>query len=165
MSDNSTVQDGQVVLFQYTLKDDRGEVVDASDGETFCALIGQDNIVDGLERELLNKEVGSSFTCTVLPEDGYGKHDGNTPKSHPRADFPPEIELFEGLMLGVSTPNKKEVAVYVTKFDDEWVWLDHNHPLAGKTLTFDIKIEGVREPTKGEVAHGHPHGPTGNEGH
>ncbi len=156
-----TVQDGQVVSMEYTLKVD-GEVLDTSEGVgPLQFLAGYDNIVPGLEREMIGMKIGESKDVVVTPEDGYGEFDDEAFMDVPRSEFPTDMEIEEGVELSVTDEDGKNQYARVESLTDESVRLDFNHPLAGAELHFSVKVIGLREPTKEELDHGHVH----EEGH
>jgi FKBP-type peptidyl-prolyl cis-trans isomerase SlyD len=156
-----TVQDGLVVSMEYTLSVD-GEVLDSSkDAGPLQFLAGYDNIVPGLEREMAGMKIGESKDVRVLPEDGYGEFDAEAFIEVPRSEFPSDMELEEGLELNVTDEDGQNQLAFVESFNDETVRLDFNHPLAGAELQFNVKVVGLRDPTKEELDHGHVH----EEGH
>lgn len=157
MSDLSVVQDGQVVSMEYSLKVD-DEILDTSEKEGPLEFLqGHSNIIPGLERELYGMKIGDSKQVTVLPKDGYGEFDPAAFMDVPRADFPDDIPLEDGLELHVTDKDGNDRAAYIDQFDDKSVRLDFNHPLAGAELYFDIKIVGLRPATAEELDHGHAH--------
>jgi FKBP-type peptidyl-prolyl cis-trans isomerase SlyD len=166
MTKPEAVADGKVVLFHYTLTDSDGEVLDTSDGgDPLPYLHGAGNIVPGLEKVMAGKVVGDKFTAVVEPEDGYGEHDGNDPQPFPRSQFPDDMDFEEGMPVFGETPDGEHVALWVADFDEEHVYLDANHPLAGVTLHFNVEIALIRDATEEETTHGHPHGADGTEDH
>ncbi|MCB9672520.1 MAG: peptidylprolyl isomerase [Alphaproteobacteria bacterium] len=162
----STIADGHVVTFHYTLTDDAGQVLDSSrGGEPLPYLHGAGNIVPGLESQMAGKAVGAKFKADVAPADGYGEHDGNDPQPVPKGEFPPDIPLQAGVQLMAQTPDGHAMPIWIADVDDQHVFIDMNHPLAGQTLHFDIEITAIRAATDEEKAHGHPHGPDGHHHH
>lgn len=163
----STITDGVVALFHYTLTGDDGAVLDSSHerGEPLPYLHGSHNIVPGLERELAGLAVGDKRKVTVSPEEGYGPHNGMEPQPVPRGEFPSEIPVHEGLQIMAQGPDGRPFPLWIHHADDENVYLDSNHPMAGKTLHFDVEIMRIRQATDDEKAHGHPHGPDGHAHH
>ena len=156
-----TVQDGLVVSMEYTLSVD-GEVLDSSkDAGPLQFLAGYDNIVPGLEREMVGMKIGESKDVLVLPEDGYGEFDEEAFMEVPRSEFPTDMELEEGLELNVTDEDGQHQLAFVESFNDKTVRLDFNHPLAGAELRFNVKVIALRDPTKEELDHGHVH----EEGH
>jgi FKBP-type peptidyl-prolyl cis-trans isomerase SlyD len=156
-----TVQDGLVVSMEYTLTVD-GEVLDSSkNAGPLQFLAGHDNIVPGLEREMKGMKIGESKDVTVSPADAYGEFDEDAYVEVPRSEFPNDIGLELGMELGLTDEDDNHQMAFVESFDDESVRLDLNHPLAGAELHFNVKVVGLREPTKEELEHGHVH----EEGH
>ena len=156
-----SVQDGLVVSMDYKLTVD-GEVLDSSDDEgPLQFLAGYDNIVTGLEREMIGMKIGESKDVVVKAEDGYGEFDEEAFMEVPRTEFPEDMQLEEGMELHITDEDDQHQAAYVTGFDDKTVQLDLNHPLAGAELHFTVKVVALREPTDEELDHGHVH----EEGH
>jgi FKBP-type peptidyl-prolyl cis-trans isomerase SlyD len=148
-----------VVTIRYTLKDDAGEVIDSSaSGEPLMYLHGHGNLIPGLERELTGREVGEELSVTVAPAEGYGEHDERLVQSVPRKALRGVKDVKAGMRLSTRSEEGPR-SVTVTEVTGESVTLDGNHPLAGKNLNFDVRIEGVRPATEEELAHGHVHGP------
>jgi FKBP-type peptidyl-prolyl cis-trans isomerase SlyD len=152
-----TVQDGLVVSMEYTLTVDGEELDSSREAGPLQFLAGYDNIVPGLEREMVGMKIGESKDVLVLPVDGYGEFDDEAFMEVPRSEFPSDMELEEGLELGVSDEDGQHQLAFVESFTDEVVRLDFNHPLAGAELQFSVKVVGLREPTKEELDHGHVH--------
>ena len=158
MSEILKVQDGQVVLMEYTLRVD-GEILDSSSGhEPLEFLQGAGNIIPGLEQELYGMAIGESKQVVVQPEDGYGVIDAEAFVEVPRDQFPSDIPMEEGVEIQVTDENGTPMNARIDSISDDTVTLDFNHPLAGKELTFDAKIVGLREATDEESEHGHVHG-------
>ncbi|NPA31371.1 MAG: peptidylprolyl isomerase [Chloroflexi bacterium] len=161
MSDKSeakrTVRDNDVVTIEYTLKVD-GEVVDSSEQHGPLSYIhGQGHIIPGLEKELQGMAVGESKEVTVSPEEGYGVEDPNAFIALPKSEFPPTITLEPGVQLQLSDQSGQVYNATIHEVKDDSVVLNFNHPLAGKTLHFTVKVVGLREATPEELAHGHVH--------
>jgi FKBP-type peptidyl-prolyl cis-trans isomerase SlyD len=161
-----SVADGKVVSIHYTLKDGEGVVLDSSAGsDPLTYLHGADNIVPGLERELAGKQVGDKFVAVVGPEDGYGTRSGPGPQPIPRSAFPEDAPVQPGMQFGARGPSGDVMALWVVAVEEEQVFVDNNHPLAGVTLHFDIEVSAIRTATDEEMEHGHPHGADGDEEH
>ncbi|MBL8859644.1 MAG: peptidylprolyl isomerase [Planctomycetes bacterium] len=161
-----TISKGKIVSIHYTLRGDDGVVIDSSEGGTpLDYLHGAGNIVPGLEKGLDGHAVGEKLEVKVAPADGYGVHDPRGVQRVPRQAFPEDVDLEPGMQFGAEDPQGDSTTVWIVKVEDEQVVIDMNHPLAGKTLHFAISIAAVRDATKEEVAHGHPHGPHGHHHH
>jgi FKBP-type peptidyl-prolyl cis-trans isomerase SlyD len=156
---------GMVVRMHYTLTDDSGEVLDSSQGsDPLAYLHGHGNIIPGLERALEGKEAGHKSKVTVAPADGYGEVNQEAIFEAPREHFPPEMTLEVGQRVHAEGPNGN-ITLTVVKLTDKGAVLDANHPLAGKTLHFDVELVEVRAATKEELTHGHVHGAGGHHHH
>ena len=155
------IASNKAVTIHYTLKDDEGNVLDSSDGrEPLTYLHGGGNIVPGLEAALEGKVEGDAIQATLTPEQAYGQRDEANVRNIPvrkLQDGKPKV----GMRYRVQTPDGYEVAL-VTAVRGDYATVDGNHPLAGKTLHFDVKVVGVREATAEELEHGHVHGPGGH---
>jgi FKBP-type peptidyl-prolyl cis-trans isomerase SlyD len=161
---------GSVVSLQYKLHLGDGVVVDESEvGDPLVYLHGESQIVPGLERELEGLEVGASRQVTVAPADGYGDADPSGVQKVPRTAFPDGFEPKEGLELVAQGPEGEPLPFVVKgverSLEGELVIVDFNHPLAGKTLHFDVTVTEVRAATAEELEHGHAHGPEEHHHH
>lgn len=165
MSELLTVADGRVVLFHYVLKDDAGVVIDASQEEPLAYLHGQGNIVPGLERQLTGLKVGDELQATVPPEEAYGVARPDVTESVHRSAFPKDMELQVGMPVRAEGPDGQPLMLWIEKLEGARVTITLNHPLAGKTLHFQVRIADIRDATEHELAHGHAHGPDGHHHH
>ncbi len=156
MSEQQTVRPDTVVSIEYTLKDDSGEVLDSSEGgEPLQYLHGRGQIIGGLEKGLEGKSVGETVHVDVAPEDGYGEHDPERMVEVPKDQFDFEVEV--GDFVQAQHPDGSMIPFRVAEVGEETVTLDGNHPLAGQSLHFDVKVVAVRPATEEEIAHGHVH--------
>lgn len=166
MSDNTLIADGKVVSFHYTLTDPDGDTIDSSDGgEPMLYLVGAQNIVPGLERQMLGKTVGDELVAKVPFAEGYGPRDPNGAQDVPRESFPPDVELEAGMQFMGQTDDGGHFPLWIMGESDGVVTIDSNHPLAGVDLSFAVSITAIRDASEEEVAHGHPHGPGGHHHH
>jgi len=141
---NSVVQPGAQVSFDYTLTDDNGKVVDSSKGKAPMHYVhGKGQIIPGLEKELAGLAVGAEKKVTVKPEEAYGPIDPRAFQEIPKEKLPPEA-LKVGTMLMAQAPSGQGVPVRVHEIKEKTVIMDFNHPLAGKTLSFDVKITEIK---------------------
>ncbi|MDH3442632.1 MAG: peptidylprolyl isomerase [Deltaproteobacteria bacterium] len=134
------IRDGSFVRFEYTLSDEDGEIIQSNKGkEAVSYTHGKREIIPGLEKGLTGMDVDEEKSLRVEPEDAFGPLDPNHFKEVPKSDVP-EAALTVGAPLGAQGPNGEKVVIYVHEVKEESVVLDFNHPLAGKTLNFDIKV-------------------------
>lgn len=159
------VEDNVVVTMNYSLSID-GEVVDSSEGEDNDPIIflqGAGQIISGLEKSIYGLKVGDKKSVTVDPKDGYGDIDPESIVEVPKDEFPKDFPLELGVEITVNADDEddegdEEMEATIIAVNDTSVTLDFNHPLAGKTLNFDIHIIDIREATSEEIEHGHVHG-------
>jgi FKBP-type peptidyl-prolyl cis-trans isomerase SlyD len=148
----------QVVTIHFTVKDDLGNLVDSTSGEEpFSFLSGQEEILPVLEEQICAMSVKSSKQVVLKPADAYGEYDAEDIEVVQRSDFPKDTALEVGSDY-VAEDEEGETPFTIKSIDGDEVTLDYNHPLAGRTLTFDVQLISVREATKEELAHGHAHG-------
>ena len=139
------IKDGSRVRIEYTLTDDAGTVLDSNKGEEpFAFTQGAREIVPGLESALTGLKAGDVKHVTVKPEDGYGPVDPKAQIEIDKSRVPAGVTV--GSELTGRAPNGATRAVRVKEIKDETVVLDLNHPLAGKTLNFDVKVLSVDGP-------------------
>ncbi len=154
------VQANRVVVIDYTLKGDDGQVIDSStDGNPLYYLHGHSNIVEGLEQALEGKQVGDLVEVSVPPEKGYGVRDATRVFDVPKASLPEDLIPTKGMVLQMNAPGGGRLPVTVTKVKLKSIEVDANHELADKTLHFSVTIKEIRKATKDELAHGHAHSP------
>ena len=156
------IEDNKVVQMHYHLTDEKGTVLDSSQGrEPLSYIHGAGNIIIGLEKQLTGKAAGDKVNAVVAPAEGYGERDDNLVQVVPKSGFQGDEELTVGMQVQVGSQQGNTIAT-VAKIEEEEVTLDVNHPLAGVTLTFDVEVVVVRDATKEELDHGHVHGPGGH---
>jgi FKBP-type peptidyl-prolyl cis-trans isomerase SlyD len=161
-ADAVKVDADKVVTFHYSLRDSTEELIESSVGkEPAVYMHGHANIVPGLEEQMVGKLAGDKFTATVAPEQAYGLRDPNAVQRVPIKHLMNAGKLVAGQTVAVNTRQGPRHAL-VVKVGHFNVDLDLNHPLAGRTLVFDIEIVGVRDATAEELEHGHAHGPEGH---
>jgi FKBP-type peptidyl-prolyl cis-trans isomerase SlyD len=149
-----------VVSIDFRLHLGDGEAVDESEpGEPLVYLQGHEEIVPGLEKALEGKSKGDTLQVTVTPDEGYGAYDPDGLEEVPRSEFPEGLELQAGGILSATDPDGDEVDFFIKEVKGDTVLVDFNHPLAGKTLHFDVTVRDVRSATAEELEHGHAHAP------
>ncbi len=159
----TTIAKDTAVKFNYTLKDDEGNILDQSpEGQPLAYLHGHSNIIPGLEQQLEGKSAGDKVIAVVEPVDGYGEYQEQAVQHVPRDNFQGVEDIQPGMQFQ-SEAGGQVMLVTVTEVNDDEVVVDANHPLAGKRLTFDVEIQEVRAATEEELSHGHVHGAGGVE--
>ncbi|HEY0178915.1 MAG TPA: peptidylprolyl isomerase [Dokdonella sp.] len=155
------VEANKVVSFHYRVSDGGETPVDSSHerGEPLTVLIGHHNIIPGLEAALLGHAVGDRFEVEVPPAEAYGERRADFVQRVPKKYFEHPDALQPGTSTVLQTRESGPRVVVVVKVGSSVIDVDLNHPLAGKTLKFDVEITDVRDATPEEIAHGHVHGP------
>lgn len=150
---DSVVANGQVVSLVYELRLDNGEVLDKSESQDPLEFVqGHGQIIPGLESALYGMQIGEEKAVVVSPEDGYGEYDEDDLDVMPRKSIPDHLELSVGKGLRLRDKNTGEVYIaYVAELDEEKAVLDYNHPLAGETLHFQVRILDLRKATAEEL--------------
>ena len=158
------VEPSKVVVFHYTVRENGGEAVESSRdrGEPLAFLVGTGMLIPGLEKALMGHESGERFDVTVEPADAYGERREDYTQRVPKKYFQDPDHLRPGMLTVLSVSGGGQRQVTVQKVGSSVVDVDLNHPLAGKTLTFDVEIVDVRDATPEELSHGHAHGPAGH---
>lgn len=153
----------KAVSIDYTLTNDAGEVIDSSaGGAPLVYLQGAGNIIAGLEKALLGKQVGDELDVSVEPEDAYGEYSAELVATLNRSMFEGVDELEVGMQFHASGPDGSMQIVTIRELEGDDVIVDGNHPLAGQRLNFKVKVVEVRDASEEEVAHGHIHGEGGH---
>lgn len=157
------IAEKKVVSINYTLKDDKGQVLDSSEGkDPLVYLHGSHNIIPGLEQALEGKQADDDLNVRVEPEEAYGVRDDSKVQSVPRDMFGDQ-DVQVGAQYHAAGPDGESLVVTVVEADEQEVTVDGNHPLAGVALNFDVKVVEVRDATEEEIEHGHVHGPGGHQ--
>jgi FKBP-type peptidyl-prolyl cis-trans isomerase SlyD len=140
----SIIQEGSIVSIEYTLTDDTGKVLDTNVGnEPLTFIQGAGQIVKGLEEALNGLKVGDEKKVRVKPEDGYGLPNEKSFQEVPREMIPAEAQKT-GAMLMTKAQDGRTLPIRVHEVKEKTVVVDFNHPLAGKTLNFDVKIKDIK---------------------
>jgi FKBP-type peptidyl-prolyl cis-trans isomerase SlyD len=158
------IEKDRVVLFHYSVNEPGTPALESShngNGKPMAVLMGHGNIIPGLETALEGREAGERFNVTVGPAEAYGERREGLTQRVARKHFK-NAKLFNGMQVVLPTEMGPR-AMTVTKVGMSVVDVDLNHPMAGKTLEFDVEIVEVREAQAEELAHGHVHGDGGVE--
>ncbi|HMH67385.1 MAG TPA: peptidylprolyl isomerase [Pinirhizobacter sp.] len=155
----------KVISFHYTLTVD-GEKVETSreGGEPLWILLGHGQLIPGLEAGLEGKSAGDSFEVTIAPEQGYGERREGQTQRVPKKYVPNAARIKPGQTIVLALKEGGQRVVTVQKVGMTTVDVDLNHPMSGKTLTFAIDVDLVRDASEEELKHGHAH-PKGDGEH
>ncbi len=139
------VQHGNTVKVHYTGKLSDGEVFDSSvNREPLEFKIGAGQLIPGFENGVMGMKTGESKTITLEPAQAYGDRHDNLVVEFAKADFPENIVPSVGLALQLSNPDGNTLNAVITEVGEDSVTIDANHPLAGKTLVFEIELLEIK---------------------
>jgi FKBP-type peptidyl-prolyl cis-trans isomerase SlyD len=143
-AEEKVVRDGTVVSLQYSLSGEDGKLIESNKGKDPLKYThGSKQIVPGLEKELAGMKVGGEKRVKVKPQDGYGAVDSKAFQEVPKEQIPAD-GLKVGAILAAKGPQGQEIPVRIHQIKEKTVVLDLNHPMAGKTLLFDVKILDIQ---------------------
>lgn len=136
------VEKGNKVKIEYTGTLEDGTVFDSSEkhGQPLEFEAGTGLVIPGFDNAILGMEKGEEKDVKIKPEEGYGERREELVKDVPKDKLPKEVEPKEGMMLVMATPDGHKIPTKIVKIGDTTITLDMNHPLAGKTLNFKIKV-------------------------
>lgn len=159
-----TIKLHSAVSFHYNLTDESGTELDSSfRQEPMSYLHGTDMIIPGLEVALEGRVSGEILSVIVVAAEAYGPVNEEMIEEVPRDSFRDVDSIEVGMQFEAQTEQGGSMAVTVIALTEDSITVDGNHPLAGKTLHFDVSIEEIRDATAKELEHGHVHGPGGHQ--
>jgi len=140
------IDNGSAVTLHFALRLEDGTEIDSTfERDPAQLTIGDGNLPAGFERYLHGLMAGDRQTFTVTPEDAFGQANPNNLQTFRRDEFAPDMELEPGLVLSFADARQAELPGVVKAVEDDSVEIDFNHPLAGKTLVFEVEIVEVKE--------------------
>ncbi|MCR9142280.1 MAG: peptidylprolyl isomerase [bacterium] len=158
------ISKNKVVSIGFKLTDGDGSLIDESSTEEPLKYIqGVGSFIPAVESALEGKEEGAELKVTVTPEEGFGQRDEELVHSVPKDRFQSGGDLQVGMQVQGQDDSGTPAIFTVVALEDDTVKLDGNHPLAGMTLNFDVKVGEIRDATQEEIDHGHVHGPGGHQ--
>jgi FKBP-type peptidyl-prolyl cis-trans isomerase 2 len=142
-AEGNAVATGKKVKFDYTLTVD-GQVAETTKGKQPLEFTqGQNQLIPGLEKQMEGMKAGEEKKIIVKPEDGYGPVLNDAFREFDKAKLPKDVVPQVGMMLELKDPEGNSFPAVIKEVKDKSVMLDFNHPLAGKELTFDVKVVSV----------------------
>ena len=145
-----SIKKDDVVSLEYRLHVEEN-IVDESEGEPLMYLHGYGNIIIGLENALAGMKLGEEKTVFIEPHEGYGIFDEEMIQTIPIDSFDDELEIGEHYTG--ENEDGEAVSFVVLEIEGEEALVDFNHPLAGNSLEFWVKVVGIRQATPSELEH------------
>ncbi len=141
----ATVKKGDTIKVDYEGSLEDGTVFDTSQshGQPLEFEVGSGQLIKGFDDAVIGMKVGQEKKVVLSPEDSYGQHNPEMLKEIPREQLPKEQEPKVGMGMVIGLPNGSKFPATIAKVSDKTVTLDLNHPLAGKKLTFKIKVAQI----------------------
>lgn len=141
------VQLFDTVSVSYTASLPAGDIIDsAPETKPITLVIGSGRILKAVEASLLGMEPGQTRTVDILPEDAFGPYHRDLVHEVPRAVFADRIDPKPGMILSLAIERDgvhQQVPATVLAADREAVTVDYNHPLAGKTITYTVRLHAI----------------------
>lgn len=145
------VKQGDAVQVHYTGKLEDGTVFDTSEGnDPLTFTVGEQKVIPGFERAVQGMEPGQTKTAELSPEQAYGPRREDMVTEMERDQIPEDVDPEVGQQLQLRLQNGRTIPVVITDVADGTVTIDANHPLAGKTLVFDIELVDISGGGDGE---------------
>lgn len=135
---------GKKVKIHYTGKLENGSKFDSSEGrEPLAFELGSGQVIPGFDKAVEGMTVGESKSVSIAPEDAYGPRNEQAIQEVPKSALPEDLVPVEGMTLQAQNQDQQPVQLTVTEVGEETITVDANHPLAGKTLNFEISLVEV----------------------
>jgi len=147
------IETNKVVSLTYSIVDDKGEVLEQSDLPINYVHGGKSTLFEKLEAELTGKTIGDQVSVTLSPEEGFGQHNPDLTFTDDLENVPEELR-FVGAELEAQNANGDSLKFMVTEIRESELTVDANHPMAGKTIVFKVKITDIRDATSDEASTG-----------
>jgi len=149
------IVENQIVSIEYEVKDGDNIVDSNIGGSPLVFMFGKGQIIPGLESGIVDMNIGDKAEVKVAPADAYGEYNNEAKQEVPKDQFD-GIDLEVGMSLYGQGEDGGTVQVTVKEIGEENVIIDFNHPLAGKTLVFNVSINNIREASAEEAMTGIP---------
>ncbi len=136
---------GTKVSLVFSLELESGEVIDATSDQGAEFTVGDGNLLPGFEKAMFGLKAGEKRRLEIKAENGFGIPDPENIRRMKRSQFKPNMELAAGLMMSFADAQNTELPGVILDVDEDYVEIDFNHPLSGKTLIFDVEILAVTQ--------------------
>jgi peptidylprolyl isomerase len=138
------VENGDMVKVCYTGKLEDGKVFDKTEScQPMEFKVGAGEVIPGFESAVLGMAQQEKKTFTISPDDAYGVRDERLKRTILRSNFPTDFTPQVGDIIALSTPKGEQLPAVIDQMDDENITIDFNHPLAGKSLTFELEVAEI----------------------
>ncbi len=144
----------KAVQFTYTISDDAGNVVEQVDlPVNYVHGASSMGLIERVERAMEGCVVGQSIEVEIPPAEGFGEYDPDLTFTDDLENVPPQFRKI-GAEVEMANEEGETKTFVVAKIEGDKLTVDGNHPLAGKTATFKVKVLEVRDATADEIHNG-----------
>jgi FKBP-type peptidyl-prolyl cis-trans isomerase SlyD len=147
------VENNKVVSFTYSIVDDKGELLEQSDLPISYVHGGKHELFDKVVQALDGSVIDDAVEVMLTPEEGFGPHDPELTYTDDIENVPDEFRRI-GAEVEMMNDSGESRTFTVTRIKDGKLTVDGNHPMAGKIITFHIKVIDIRDATPAEVENG-----------
>ena len=147
------INNGKVVTFTYSIVDESGEIIEQSDIPISYVHGGKHDLFEKVEQQLEGSIIGDMVEVPLTPEEGFGPHDPGLTFTDDLENVPHEFRHV-GAEVEMVNDNGDSKSFTVTRIENGKLTVDGNHPMAGKIITFHIKVTDIRDATEEEMANG-----------
>tara|TARA_B100001094_G_scaffold333342_1_gene410936 strand:- start:117 stop:620 length:504 start_codon:yes stop_codon:yes gene_type:complete len=153
------IEKNKVVFINYLMKNGENETLeDTRETSPTGFLFGHGALMPAIECALADKEIGELIKLKLSPDEAFGERSDELVETIERSKFSNDMNFVKGSQFEVPGPDGRPESIFVQDVTDTHVTLDRNHPMAGKTISFEATIRDVRNATEQELEHGHPMG-------
>lgn len=149
------IEANKVVSLTYSIIDDKGEILEQSDLPIHYVHGGKSDLFEKLEAALTGKTIGDQISVTLSPEEGFGAHNPDLTFTDDLENVPEELR-FVGAELEAQNANGEPMKFIVSEIKESELTVDANHPMAGKTVIFKVKVTDIRDASSEETRTGKP---------
>ena len=138
------VSEGTRVYLNFSLSLEDGSEIDTNfAGDPVDFVVGDGSLLPGFERLLFGMSAGQRQAFSVAPEDAFGMPNESNVQEVPREQFDDDVEVEIGLVFYFADASGGEVPGLIIAISEAAVTVDFNHPLAGRTILFDVMVHRV----------------------
>jgi FKBP-type peptidyl-prolyl cis-trans isomerase SlyD len=149
------IEANKVVSLTYSILDDKGEVLEQSELPIHYVHGGNSDLFEKLEAALTGKTIGDQVSVTLSPEEGFGQHNPDLTFTDDLENVPEELR-FVGAELEAQNADGESMKLIVSEIKEAELTVDANHPMAGKTVIFKVKVTDIRDASNDEARTGQP---------
>ena len=144
-SGEKIIENGDKVVINYKGTFEDGVEFDSSysRGEPMNCMVGNGSLIEGFDSALMGMKQGETKSVTIPPEKAYGEYRDGGVMDVPASSFGESFVPEPGAAVYGRNDAGQEILATIISFDQENVKLDFNHPMAGKSLNFEISVESV----------------------